>query len=197
MYTWAENAITYAGSAGTQTVLIEGENCEADQTLNITVTQEPTAVVTDVSISSTETYTWAVNAITYNGSAGTQTVFVEGENCTADQTLNITVTASIGDYLYGGVVFWIDPTDNTKGLVCTTMDQSTGIHWFNGSNIVTGATASAIGTGQANTTAIVNSQGAGAYAAQLCDDLTLNSYSDWFLPSTDELQEIYTNRASY
>jgi hypothetical protein len=48
---------------------------------------------------------------------------------------------------------------------------------------VTGATATDIGTGQANTTTIVNSQGAGTYAAKICDDLILESYSDWFLPS--------------
>ena len=91
-YTWAENSVTYNGSAGTQSVTIEGDNCAADQTLNITVTPEPTPVVTNVTICSDETYTWAENSVTYNGSAGTQSVTIEGDNCAADQTLNITVT---------------------------------------------------------------------------------------------------------
>ncbi|WP_172824386.1 SdrD B-like domain-containing protein [Polaribacter sp. KT25b] len=91
-YTWAFNSVTYNGSAGTQTVFVEGANCAADQTLNITVSPEPTPIVTDVTICSDEDYTWAFNSVTYNGSAGTQTVFVEGANCAADQTLNITVT---------------------------------------------------------------------------------------------------------
>ena len=58
----------------------------------------------------------------------------------------------------------------------------------------TGATGTAIGTGQANTTAIVTIQGAGSYAAQLCNDLTVGSYSDWYLPSKDELNKLYLNR---
>ena len=91
-YNWSVNSVTYNGSAGTQTVFIEGVNCAADQTLNITVNDEPTPVVTDVTICSDETYNWSVNSVTYNGSAGTQSVFIEGVNCAADQTLNITVT---------------------------------------------------------------------------------------------------------
>ena len=30
----------------------------------------------------------------------------------------INESASIGDYIQGGTVFWVDPSDNTKGLVC-------------------------------------------------------------------------------
>ena len=73
----------------------------------------------------------------------------------------------------------------------------TGYNWYNGTMTDTGAIATAIGTGSANTTTIVNNQGAGSYAAQLCDDLTIiGSYSDWFLPSQDELNKMYVNLQS-
>jgi hypothetical protein len=62
--------------------------------------------------------------------------------------------------------------------------------------VVTGATGTAIGTGQANTTAIVTVQGAGSYAAQLCNDLTVGGYNDWFLPSKDELDKLYINKVA-
>ena len=57
----------------------------------------------------------------------------------------------------------------------------------------TGATAIAIGTGMSNTQKIVGIQGEGSYAAKLCSDLTQGGYSDWFLPSKDELNLMYEN----
>ncbi|PQB07937.1 hypothetical protein BST83_12855 [Polaribacter filamentus] len=107
-------------------------------------------------------------------------------------------TVAIGDFRVGGVVFWVDPTDNTHGLVCAIEDQSVGIQWYNGSNTTTGATATAIGTGSANTTAIIANQGAveTAYAAGLARAYRGGGYTDWFLPSKDELNEMYQNMAT-
>jgi hypothetical protein len=109
-------------------------------------------------------------------------------------TINLNNINEIGDFNHGGVVFWLD--GNGGGLVCTISDLNSGalIQWGNGIEYqATGANATAIGTGQANTNAIINIQGAGNYAASLCDNLTLNGYSDWFLPSQDELNEMYIN----
>ncbi len=52
-----------------------------------------------------------------------------------------------------------------------------------------------IGLGSFNTTAIVLALGAQDSAAKLCTELTHGGRSDWFLPSKDELNEIY--RALY
>ena len=103
----------------------------------------------------------------------------------------------------GGIIAYVyqsgDPgyiSGETHGLIAATTDQSTGIQWYNGSAIATGATATALGTGSANTSAIVNIQGVGSYAAQICDDYTSGGYTDWFLPSKNELNKIYLNNAA-
>ena len=60
------------------------------------------------------------------------------------------------------------------------------------------AGSTAIGTGRQNTERIVTAlkeMGENDKAAQLCVYLNINEFGDWFLPSLDELNEMYMQRA--
>ena len=114
-----------------------------------------------------------------------------------------TISLNIGDSYQGGKVAYVlqsgDPSydaNTPHGLIAATSDQSTGIRWYNGSYTSTGATGTAIGTGLSNTNTIITSQGGTttSYAAGLARAYTGGGYTDWYLPSKDELNKLYLNR---
>lgn len=119
-----------------------------------------------------------------------------------------TAEVTVGDSCGGGKVAYIlqdngDDLDDPgyvegeqHGLIAAAADQSTGIVWSNITNILVGTTGTALGTGQANTTAIVGQTDCTSGAAYLCDQLDEGGYTDWYLPSKDELDKLYINRGA-
>ena len=103
--------------------------------------------------------------------------------------VNDPVTLAIGDTHQGGIVFYLD--GNGGGLIAAPSDQPSATWGCYGQSI--GGTSSAVGTGAANTTAIVSGCSETAIAARICADLILGGYTDWFLPSKDELNLMYDN----
>ena len=99
-------------------------------------------------------------------------------------------TVTIGQNHAGGIVFYVDSTGQ-HGLACTSFDQNTSVWGCNGTYI--SGTSTTFGTGMANTTAIVNGCSVSPFAASECNDLVLNGYNDWYLPSRDELVLMYQN----
>jgi hypothetical protein len=139
---------------------------------------------------------------------GTTTIIVATVDGGLTATCTVTVNSApvaVGDIYGGGIVAYILVNGDTgydankqHGLISATADLNGGatITWSNITNILVGTTGTAIGTGQANTTAIVGQSGYTGGAAWLCNDLTEGGYSDWYLPSKDELYKLYLNQVA-
>lgn len=96
---------------------------------------------------------------------------------------------SIGMSYQGGIIFYID-SSLKHGLIAANSDQSITASWWNGSFVETMATSTI--DGASNTSLIIQKQGnSGSYAAKLCRDYKGGGYNDWFLPSKDQLNDLY------
>jgi len=132
--------------------------------------------------------------------------YYNGSSWEGFQTQNTNNAIRVGDFLQGGVVFHLFEEGETgyvagqiHGLIAAVADQSSGIRWYNGSYDTTGATGTVIGTGATNTTTIISEQGTTetSYAAGLARAYTGGTtHTDWFLPSKDELNKMYLNKAT-
>ncbi len=110
----------------------------------------------------------------------------------------------IGDFAQGGVVFWLDETGQ-HGLVCAKEDQSSSSWWASGFGD-TQAKGDGPFAGELNTSIIIAAQavfndgGGLTYAARICNELQVTegskTYGDWYLPSKQELNLLYQNKAT-
>jgi hypothetical protein len=119
-------------------------------------------------------------------------------NCDGEELVQI------GDVNYGGIVFYVDDS-GSHGLVCalSNLISEEGyefLQWMDlnvtGNQYIelNGVTQASIGSGEANTSLIINSQGLGNDAASMCSLASINGYEDWYLPSLEELWEINNHR---
>ena len=164
-----------------------------------TVSGPGSGEITVTGLTNGEDYTFTVTAINENGTSAPSSA-----------SNSVTPNVAVGDLLQGGVVYYIAPTPTDLdgdgkvdiGLICSLESQSEGIEWILGGDTQTtenGNTLTAIGTGQTNTNAMMNQAGYTGGAAQAADNYSVTdngvTYNDWFLPSKDELNEMFIQKA--
>ena len=96
---------------------------------------------------------------------------------------------ALGDFYQGGIIFYLD--GNGGGLICGRDLGSSNWGCFSTEAFSTGK---AIGTGEENTSTIIFKCSEPETAAEMCYNSSEEGYYDWFLPSRDELYEMYLNK---
>ena len=154
--------------------------------------------------STTATYQWYVDGVAQTGATqsqfthrfpkhGRHTVLVAISDGNAYEAEHVTVDIKPGYTVggrgpAGGYIFFADATDAYSGW---TYLEASGVNhplpsaWSTVTDALVG-TSTAMGTGKENTLAIISQSGHTSSAASYATWM-VNNYSDWFLPSRDEL----------
>ncbi|MEN8696937.1 MAG: hypothetical protein ABF321_04980 [Bacteroidia bacterium] len=103
---------------------------------------------------------------------------------------------SLLDSLYGkvyagGYIFYFNPSDGS-GLVADLKDLP-GLYNWGCEGTYIGGTYTSFGTGAFNTENIVSKCTVTGTAAEACQSSEAQGYTDWYLPSSEELDLMHTN----
>jgi hypothetical protein len=133
-------------------------------------------------------------------STTTSTTTTAGPTTTTTTTIPV---YTVGQQALGGTIAYIlqpgDPGYDSNvqhGLVATISDITTifeGLFW-GCSGINVSGLSSALGAGASNTAIIAATCSDSSFAAKACADLVYGGYSDWYLPSFDELTKLQQNK---
>jgi hypothetical protein len=202
----SEKALTAFGLQLTQLTSAEGSINEGAKTIALSVPIGTTVTALSPTISTTGESVSPTPGTAQDFTAPVTYTVTAEDGSTMDYTVTVTeLQLAVGDNYSGGKIGYILQLGDLgyaaavqHGLIVATVDQSAAINWAivaKQSALV--GTVTAIGTGSANTDKIIFQNGSGSsYAAGLARAYTGGGYSDWYLPSIEELGKLYLNRVA-
>jgi hypothetical protein len=138
---------------------------------------------------------------------GVNTVLAVRENRISNLG-SITIETNVGDELGGGIVFWVD-VNKAHGYIVSKTNAGTPIEQFGPEvdPVNAAGTSQSMGSGKSNTQKIAEKMAqlreqynwpewmTVKIAAELCKEFSITendlTYTDWFLPSREELIELF------
>lgn len=100
---------------------------------------------------------------------------------------------TIGQAFGGGIIFYVDAS-GSHGLIASQTDYTTSAAWGCYGQDIIGANSPDVGSGQENTSDILSECNEQNIAAEICDNLHVNGFNDWYLPSVEELVLMFNLR---
>jgi hypothetical protein len=152
---------------------------------------------------------WTARVATDTTSLNSILISAGGTGSTVDQNITwatntnsvfinsgATPTYTIGQSALGGIIAYINGggSTGTSGLVVSSSSTLGTSVW--GCYLANINTSTNAGTGAANTAAILSDCAARPIAASVAAAHTGGGYTDWYLPSVDDLNRIYVNRVA-
>lgn len=208
-------AATVSASAILSTTAASGGNITSDGGAAVTargvcwsITTSPTTALSTKTTDGTGTglFSSSITGLLPNTTYFVRAYATNSSGTAYGSEISFTTNLAIGDSYLGGIVGYIlvsgDPGYNAgtlHGLIVASTIQGSGagaIPWGCYPTIIPGADGTAIGTGNQNTIDIMAACATAGIPARLCGDLVLGGYSDWYLPSKDELNKLYINRVA-
>ena len=102
-------------------------------------------------------------------------------------------------YLEAAPVVWIQnatPAGQTNCQIADTMSNDPLCAWSDNTSTRIGTTGTGIGTGYANTSAMIAQSGSKGKAGTVARAFQGGGKTDWFLPSEDELNQMFVNKTT-
>lgn len=121
----------------------------------------------------------------------------EQSELSSSQQSSISQIHFIGEHFGGGVIFYLDASKK-HGIIATVKDFEEPGFWSK-KDTLNGAKSTKLGAGISNSNNIYKTQGepqtdGDDYAVIECIKLIENGYSDWYLPSKNELNQMYLHK---